>query len=258
MEERRQKGLCFGCGAKWSRVHKCRRSQLYQMLLDDLQGETVAETDEFVDCMDTPEELVVISNGEDQAELSIHALQGTTGFQTMRIKGCIKNHKLIMLVDSLSTHNFLSEGVAKALRLQCRQHYQMGVIVANGEKVKTRGKCQKLQWTCEGHQFATDFMVLLVKGYDVILGVQWLTALGPVMWDFQHMTMQFKHSEQWITLHSFFPSEFDVATEKQSLKLFQLLKNSSYLDPLALLVVPENQSQLHMIKAENSTIPEPL
>lgn len=72
MEEMRQKGLCFGCGAKWSKEHRCRRSQLYQMLLEDLQDE--GDNEEFEDCMDTSNELLVVSNGEEQADLSIHAM----------------------------------------------------------------------------------------------------------------------------------------------------------------------------------------
>ena len=30
-----------------------------------------------------------------------------------------------------------------------------------------------------------------LKGYDMVLGVQWLIILGPILWDFQQLTMHF-------------------------------------------------------------------
>lgn len=179
IKNRRKKGLCFGCGIKWEKDHKCRRSQLYQMLLEDLFEES--ESDEFVDCVDSTEELPQLDGIEEQAELSIYAMKSTSGFQTMRIVGRIKNHKMVMLVDSGSTHNFINMGVAKALGLKGTQGYQMGVTVANGEKVITSGKCQQMLWSCGKFQFATDFMILPVKGYDVLLDVQWLSSLEPIL-----------------------------------------------------------------------------
>lgn len=78
MVERRKNGLYFGCGAKWAPGHKCRRFQLYQILLDDLQEET--ECKEFVDCLDNHEELLNPNNSEETAEFSLNVIQGTTGF----------------------------------------------------------------------------------------------------------------------------------------------------------------------------------
>lgn len=137
MEEMKQNGLCFGCGAIWSKEHRCRRSQLYNMLLEDLQDE--GDSEEFVNCVNRPEELTVVRNGEEQVELSIHAMQGTTGFQTMWINGYIKKHKLIILVDSWSIHNFINVNVAKALKSIGSQNKQMGVTVAN-EDIKLEQK----------------------------------------------------------------------------------------------------------------------
>lgn len=109
------------------------------MLFEDLFEES--ESEEFVDCVDSSKELFQPDGGEEQAELSIHAIKATSGFQTMRILGRIKNHKLVMLVDSGSTYNFINVSITKLVRLKGSQGYQMGVTVANRDKVKTSGKC---------------------------------------------------------------------------------------------------------------------
>lgn len=56
-------------------------------------------------------------------------------------------------------------------------------------------------------------MILPVKGYDVVLGVQWLSALGPVLWNFTKMSMQFNHLDQWISLNGIHPGNYEMATE---------------------------------------------
>ena len=51
-------------------------------------------------------------------QISMNAMNGSTGFHTMRVKGHVGKRTLHILVDSGSTHNFLDETFAK--RLGCR------------------------------------------------------------------------------------------------------------------------------------------
>lgn len=52
---------------------------------------------------------------EDDSEVgvSIHALQGTQGLHTLKIEGLIKKLQVTMLVDTGSTHNFISQHLVK-------------------------------------------------------------------------------------------------------------------------------------------------
>jgi hypothetical protein len=83
-------------------------------------------------------------------------------------------------VDSGNTHNFLNLKKAKISRIFKQV---IKVKIANGEVLTSEGKC--IYVSVQGNIFCSEFFVLtLVGGCDVVLGVQWLRTLGPIIWDF--------------------------------------------------------------------------
>ena len=77
----------------------------------------------------------------------------------------------------------------------------VSVIVANGAKMVTHEICRAVKWETQALQQSTDFLVLPLMGCDVVLCVHWLKQLGPIMWDFNALTMQFAIQGKWFTLH---------------------------------------------------------
>ena len=112
-------------------------------------------------------------------------------FQTMRITGIVKNCPLHILIDSGSTHNFLNLETAK--RLHCRTWViQLSqVSVANGSKMLSTTMCKDFSWVFHGQDFSTNVMLLPLGSYEIVLGVQRLSTLGPIMWDFEKLQMEF-------------------------------------------------------------------
>ena len=130
------------CGIKFTSGYTCVRSQLYQILLEDFEGKE-RKHEEFADCVDT------LKDGEIAKEesgalhtISIHALVGTEGPHTMRLRGKIKNQTVVILVDSRSTHNFLDQNTAKKLNCSVQVIHGLTVIVANGDMLRTQGLCE--------------------------------------------------------------------------------------------------------------------
>jgi predicted aspartyl protease len=68
----------------------------------------------------------------------------------MRIRGTLKKTRIVVLADTGSTHNFLSLELAARLGLEPDRHTEFEVLVANGERLSSKGKCSEVQvWSLE-------------------------------------------------------------------------------------------------------------
>jgi hypothetical protein len=105
LEERKEKGLCFNCDNKYNKGHKCGEKKLFYIDCEE-EEEQEPSQDENVEA---------ISSEELTPTISCNALAGINTPQTLKIEGYIKNKKVIVLIDSGSTHNFIHYKLAKAL-----------------------------------------------------------------------------------------------------------------------------------------------
>ena len=96
-----------------------------------------------------------------------------------------------MLIDSGSTHNFIDQVVARKLKCVTRVITGVQVTIANGDTLQSYEVCKLTKWEAQGLVQFTDFLVLLLKRCDLVLGVQWLSTLGPIIWDFGQLSMKF-------------------------------------------------------------------
>lgn len=117
----------------------------------------------------------------------MHAILGSTSFRTMMVVGRIKGRSIIILIDSGSTHNFVEPGVAKISGQRVEATSKLPVTVADGTKLSSKGVSAAFAWKMQGETFIAEVRVLAISGYDMVLGVQWLSTLGPILWDFKHL-----------------------------------------------------------------------
>ena len=97
------------------------------------------EVDEFLDCVDHMEELEAMQKEEEsRPAISLHAMLGTIGYQTMRVQGKIKNQLVIFLLDTGSTHNFMDHNIIKRTGVSFHTISSLTVTVANGEQLRTQ------------------------------------------------------------------------------------------------------------------------
>ncbi|XP_035549720.1 uncharacterized protein LOC118349417 [Juglans regia] len=190
MQRRRLQGLCFNCNECFTTGHKCQGPRI--LLLESCE-----DNDNLV-CDDVTDEQTIKENheGAPEPEITLHALTGWTAPKTMRIAAKIRNHEVIVLIDSGSTHNFISEHMANLLRLPVIPTESFTVRVANGEKLKCQGRFEEVPINLHDTKFSLTLYSLPLTGLDMVLGIQWLETLGSVVCDWRKLTMEFTWKNQ--------------------------------------------------------------
>jgi hypothetical protein len=111
----------------------------------------------------------------------MHALSGTTSnSNTFPLFIHINNTKILALIDSGSTITFLDPSPMARAKLQVTNHAPVKVTVVNGGTLWTQAVCADVTYTIQGHIFKSDFRVLELQGYDIILGCDWIYDYSPV------------------------------------------------------------------------------
>lgn len=97
---------------------------------------------------DTP---IVESNEQsDSPEISLSAIGGEECPNTMRVVGKINGIAMIILLDSGSTDNFISQEVVMTLKLPICESVALQVGMASGDKIVSCGRFQDLLINIEG------------------------------------------------------------------------------------------------------------
>ncbi|GJY02518.1 reverse transcriptase [Tanacetum coccineum] len=118
----------------------------------------------------------------------------------MRVKAYVGKHTVHSLIDSGSTHTFLDLGVAKKLGCKLRATCPMDVSVANGQIMRSLYECKGFTWTLQGVEFTSDVLILPFGGCEMVLGVQWLSVLGDIKWNFKELVMDFVYNKRRMVL----------------------------------------------------------
>lgn len=82
-------------------------------------------------------------------------------------------------------------------------------------------------------------MVLPLKGYDAILGIQWLLSLGSITWDFTAMSMQFVNKGKSCRIQGILLGNVELMSKKEVTRCFFLFDSES--TPCALVLASEQQ-----------------
>ena len=136
MQRKRAQGLCFNCNERFTAGHRCQKPQL--LLLEAHEGNVYCGdgTDQQTWEDDHGGEAAEVQEHEPKLEITLHALTGWTAPKTMRVTAKMGPHEVMVLIDSGSTHNFISNRLANKLRLPVIPTETFLVRVANGERLK--------------------------------------------------------------------------------------------------------------------------
>uniref|UniRef100_A0ACD5Y7Q3 Uncharacterized protein n=1 Tax=Avena sativa TaxID=4498 RepID=A0ACD5Y7Q3_AVESA len=140
---RRANGLCFKCGDKYSKDHQCKRSGQLPMIEVGDFGEVLS--DYAVQALELLDETATPVTC---CQLSIDALAGTEDEETIRLRALVGNQVMLLLIDSGSTHTFVTKAFAERAGCVISPAPALPVKVANGQMMVS----QELRVSLGGHK----------------------------------------------------------------------------------------------------------
>jgi hypothetical protein len=97
----------------------------------------------------------------------------------MQIDVNLAGHAFIALLDSGSTHNFISESTAQRTGLPLQHRPCLTATVVNDDRVSCVGIIRQAAITIHGDIFLVDLFVMPLAGYDMVLGHPVADDAGP-------------------------------------------------------------------------------
>lgn len=237
---RQARGLCRTCGEKWARGHRCASSvslhvveELMAILTDEESGSgSTMEAEEI--------RSKCLKEGEDLMMISKEAMEGGAGPRTIRLKGVIQHQEVLMLVDSGSSHSFISEELAHRLQGVTPSLKAMKVKVSNGGQMWCTKEVPRCEWGVQRHKFVTDMKVLQLSCYDAILGMDWLEDNSPMHVHWMLKKLSFEKERKTISLVGIQPA-FDQCKMVDSRQVKRWVQSNVVLTMVQLSTISHSQ-----------------
>lgn len=115
---------------------------------------------------------------------------------TIRIKESSKGKDLIILVNSVSTHNFINVSVIKSIKAVIVKSTILAIIMANKNVMLYDAQSPKFTWFIQDYESKADLRILKPGMCDVVLGVD----CSPILFYFIKMKISFRKEGRMIEL----------------------------------------------------------
>jgi hypothetical protein len=156
--------------------------------------------------------------GDCLMQISAEALHGIPRQSTLSVLVHINGHQAVALLDSGSTNTFVDTEFASKAHLPITQTTAYIVLVAGGGELQSAGCVPNCKFKIQNTEFTYDCKVPPLKGYDMVLGANWLKFHGPNFTDWENRTISITVNGKWFTI-------YDMTTTRQqhdNTHLFQL------------------------------------
>lgn len=130
-------------------------------------------------------QLLAVENAltEDFCQLSLNALSSTDNDNSIKLKTLVKDKVMLTLLDSRSSHRFISFPFVQLANLSIVPTQPRKVKLTNVEWMTTIAKVFNLEWYIQRHRLYSDVVVMDMSPYDAILGYDWLKKYSPMECD---------------------------------------------------------------------------
>lgn len=173
---------CFKCQEPWVPGHNavCKfKKQIHLIIIDDDEEDNEEQMGgEFSTPPSSPEHK---KDEERELQISMHAISGTSSkASTFTLKVKIGGYYATALIDSGSTTTFITPKVALKDANKIINDSPIQIAIANEGVLISEAMCQNCSYTIQGEEFLTYFRLLCLKGYDIVLGSDWIYTHSPI------------------------------------------------------------------------------
>lgn len=95
------------------------------------------------------------------------------------------------------------------------------VEVADGNKLTTQDLCPGFTWKMQGQEFKAVLLVLPIGGCELVLGMQWLTTIGDVKWNFEELRMEFMQNGHKVVLRGMKQQGLQLVKKKRCKRCYR-------------------------------------
>jgi hypothetical protein len=177
------------------------------------------------------------NSNEVEPVILLNDLTGFSSLQTLKLIGYIKHKKVIILVDSGSTHNFIHCHISQKTNFCIHTINNFQIMIANGGSMKCGGHCENVCLKIGDYHLKSHMFVIDMGGCDIMLGAEWLRNLGMILMDFKELTIQIDQEGQQYKLQGITVGSPDIISSHSMEKLLKkvilaLFPNSMTYTPL--------------------------
>jgi hypothetical protein len=149
--------------------------------MQNMEAETLEAAEEEVPKLD-------FAAGE---KSTLESISGVPKFNTFRMRGVLQGQRVSVLIDGGSSHNFIDPTLLKRRHIPTVEFEGFKVEVAGGSIVPCNKYIPGMKLTLGRHELVQDVYVMDLPDTNIILGVQWLSTLGPITTNYNTMEMSF-------------------------------------------------------------------
>jgi hypothetical protein len=125
-------------------------------------------------------------------QILVQVVRGNLANNTFTLPVLIAGKIAIALVDIGSTHTFMDLKFSTKIKCTTTSNTVEKVVVAGGGKLLTGAHVHDMPYSIQNKAFHSTFKILPLKGYDIVLGGDWLLTHSPVMFDYEKRQIKIK------------------------------------------------------------------
>lgn len=199
------------CGEKWAPGHRCAPQVQLHVLKEvwNLCESCLVEDEDSQAAVSSPED--PSTSHQLCLLLSSAAMSDTSSPRTIQLQGSIAGLPITILVDSGSTHSFLSSSVAAKLSGVQPLPQPVPVRVADGSVVSCSASIPSAEWSTHGYSFHSSLKILPLGSFDLILGMDWLEAFSPMKVHWQQKWMVISYGTESVLLQGLDSTQADCS-----------------------------------------------